>query len=255
MRPLAALLVVLITADVGAAKPVAVRYREGASHGFLRLSDSDGTVLAHGELTQWVEGQLIASRLVFNFADGSLYDELVRFSQKGAFRIESYKLEQRGPAFKQTSTVEFDRSGHYRVRLRSADDKEDTHKEGRFEIPADASNGLTSILLKNLPPGASGTAHLLAFTPDPSALEVSMVPEGDDRYWVGSADGKATRYRVQAEVVGVRGVVTTVIGKQPPPFFMWIATGKAPVLVRFRGPLYMDGPEWRIELDAPRWTP
>jgi len=58
---------------------------------------------------------------------------------------------------------------------------------------------------------------------------------------------------VTPRVRGVKGVVATIAGKQPAPFRMWIAQGEAPVLVSFEGPLYVDGPTWRIEQSPPRW--
>ena len=48
-------------------------------------------------------------------------------------------------------------------------------------------------------------------------------------------------------------VLASVTGKQPPEVHMWIAPEPAPVLVRFEGALFVDGPAWRIELGAPRW--
>jgi hypothetical protein len=111
---------------------------------------------------------------------------------------------------------------------------------------------MTSIVLKNLPAGGSAITHMEVFSPKPRILEVAMTPEGTNRYWIGRAALGATRFRITPRVTGVTGAVATLIGKQPPAFRMWIAQGKAPTLVRFEGPLYAEGPEWRIELTGPR---
>ena len=56
------------------AEQVAVRQTEGLVHGFLVLRDTAGTSLADGELLQVAKGDLVTSRLVFHFKDGSLLD-------------------------------------------------------------------------------------------------------------------------------------------------------------------------------------
>jgi hypothetical protein len=76
-----------------------------------------------------------------------------------------------------------------------------------------------------------------------------------DRFWIGSASSSATRYLVQPEVRGLEGLVARLAGMQPSARRMWIAQGRAPILVKFEGPLYEDGPTWRIELTGPRWEP
>jgi hypothetical protein len=247
----AAAVALLLHPGLATGEPVRMRYPEGPSHGFLVLSEGERTI-AHGELIQWLERRVIASRLIFRFDDGSLYDEVVRFTQQPVFRIQSYHLVQRGPSFKSATEVEFDRSGKYRATVKAAD-KEEERDSGTIEVPEDVSNGLTSVLLKNLKPGASAKANLLAFRPKPVALELELAPEGSDPYRVGSAEASATRFLMTPRVRGLSGVVATLAGKQPEPFRMWIAQGDAPVLVRFEGPLYLDGPQWRIELGAPRW--
>jgi len=96
----------LLSARATPGEPVRMRYPEGPSHGFVVLSES-GRTIAHGELIQWLERRVIASRLIYRFDNGSLYDEVVRFTQQPVFRIQSYHLVQRGPSFKSATEVEF----------------------------------------------------------------------------------------------------------------------------------------------------
>jgi hypothetical protein len=81
------------------AGPVAVRYTEGVTHGFLTLRSTAGDLLADGDLLQVVRSEGVDSRLVFRFKDGSLYDETVVFTQSKVFTMMSYRLVQRGPSF------------------------------------------------------------------------------------------------------------------------------------------------------------
>jgi hypothetical protein len=62
----------------------------------------------------------VVSQLIIRFDDGSVYDETVRFSQKGAFRLETYHLVQKGPSFRENIDERFDRSGKYQVRRHEA---------------------------------------------------------------------------------------------------------------------------------------
>lgn len=231
-----------------------MRFPEGPAHGFVDLSDpASGKVLAHGELIQWLDRKVVVSRLVFRFADGSLYDETVRFAQRPVFRLRSYTLTQKGPSFPEASKVEFDSTGRYRAVLKPPGEEEKL-AEGTTDIPEDVSNGLTSVLLKNLSKGGTASTHLMTFLPEPLVLELELAPEGKETYWVGGASSEATRFLVKPKVPGVKGVLASIVGKQPPEVRMWIAPEPAPVLVRFEGALFVDGPPWRIDLAAPRWT-
>jgi hypothetical protein len=82
-----------------------------------------------------------------------------------------------------------------------------------------------------------------------------MTPEGSDKYWIGWTSASATRYRVTPKVAGVKGVVATVVGKQPGDLLMWITRGESPTLVRFEGPIFIGGPIWRVIPGAPLCKP
>ena len=234
-----------------AAEPVAVRFPESVTHGFLVLRSDRGEPLAHGELLQTPRGDRMDSRLVFRFTDGSLYDETVTFSQQRVFRLLSYRLVQRGKSFPSPADVSFDRaSGRYKA---ATGERPSDRAEGALELPEDLYNGMASVLLKNLPAGAQARGHLLAFTPQPRLLRSTLQPEGTDRYVVGATAGKATRYVMRLEIGGVTGALAAVVGKSPPDVRYWITEGTSPGFVRFEGPMFLKGPTWRIELSAPRW--
>lgn len=243
----------LLDAHAVGAAPVTMRYPEGPARGFLAVFEP-GThhELAQGELIQRLERRVVVSRLVIHFADGSLYDETVRFAQKPVFRVLSYALTEKGTAFPDETSVQFDRSGRYDAMLRARGEPA-KHASGTTTIPEDVSNGLTSVLLKNLPPGASAHAHLLTFRPEPLLLDVDLAPEGSDPFWVGDDATPATRFLVKPTVPGVKGLLASMLGREPPEVRMWIAPPPAPGLVRFQGALSAGGPPFLIELSGPRW--
>jgi hypothetical protein len=87
-----------------------VRHTEGLVHGFLVLRTMDGDRLAQGDLTQVAVNDRVTNRLVFRFIDGSIRDETAVFSQRGSFRLLSYHLAPKGPAFQQPMDMSFDSS-------------------------------------------------------------------------------------------------------------------------------------------------
>jgi hypothetical protein len=245
---LLAVVLAVASASPATAAPVTVRFSESVTHGFLVVkATAGGGTIAHGEFTQHPQGEGIHNQLTFRFTDGSLYDEQVTYTQRRVFRLMSYKLVQKGPSFPATE-VSFDReSGRYRARSGS-----DT-SEGKLDLPEDAHNGLTGMLLKNVPPGATASGHIMAFTPKPQLVRTTMSREGEDKFLVGDATHTATRWLVDLEIPGVKGVVAGWIGKEPPDLNYWIATGPAPGFVKFEGAMFLKGPRWRVELSGPGW--
>ena len=77
------MLAVLLACRSLTAEQVPVRHMEGLMHGFLALRTLDGKRLADGEMTQIAEGDRVTSRLIFRFKDGSVYDDMTIFSQRG----------------------------------------------------------------------------------------------------------------------------------------------------------------------------
>jgi hypothetical protein len=244
-----ALAILLLAACHVGAEPVTVRFPEGISNGFLVLRARNGDVVAHGELVQAPHGEAVQSQLTFRFKDGSLYDETVTFSQNRVFRLLTYRLIQRGPAFPEASEVWMDRaSGRYRARV-GADDA-----EGTLELPEDLHNGMTGTLLRNLPAGGSASGHMYAFTPKPRLMRTTMRPEGEDRYFAGDTARTAVRHIVTMDLIGLTGLVAAVLGKDPPDVRIWTSTGAAPSFLKFEGAMFLKGPRWKIELAAPRWA-
>jgi hypothetical protein len=238
--------------DAARAAPIEVRYAEGVTHGFLVVRGAGGEVLADGDLVQVAKAEGVESRLTFRFRDGSLHEETVVFTQQRVFAMRRYRLVQRGPTFPEQVQVSLEReTGRYEVRSRRGGDDEKV-ATGDVELPADVYNGLLTMLLKNLARGAGETVHLLAFTPKPILIQLEITPRGEDTVLAGERRVPATHYVIKPKLGLVRGAAAAVLGKTPPDYHCWIATGGAPAFVAIDGPLYTGGPIWRIETVSPR---
>src|SRR6476646_2091143 len=81
MLVITALLWAVALPETAAGDVVRTRHAEGTAHGVLVLTNTADEPLAYGELIQWEEGGgSITSRFLIRFKDGSVYDEVVRFS-------------------------------------------------------------------------------------------------------------------------------------------------------------------------------
>jgi hypothetical protein len=237
-----------------AAAPVAVRYKEGLLHGFLVLSTMDGTPVAEGDLTQVPHGNRITSRLFYRFKDGSRSEETVVFSQRGYFRVLSYHLVQKGPAFQHATEVTIEPStGRATVNYTDDDGKEKTASE-RLKLPPDLANGLILTLLKNLgpEPGPLEVSMVVA-TPKPRLVKLAISCPGKDPFSLAGVGREALHFVIKVEIGGVAGLIAPLLGKQPPDSHVWITGGESPTFVKSEAISFLGGPIWRTELVAPVW--
>lgn len=235
----------------GLAEPVAVRRTEGADHGFLVLRSVEGKILANCDQFQLASGNRVTKQLIFRFKDGSLYHETVVFSQRGHFRMLSYHLVEKGPAFKHPTEVQIDgTTGQFTAHATDDDGKMKDVNE-RLTLPADISNGLILTTVKNTEPDTPATVSLVVATPKPRIVKLHISSLGEDSFSTGTLSRKATHYVIKVEIGGVAGLVAPLMGKKPPDIHVWIARGEAPAFVKSEGPLYDGGPIWRIEFASP----
>jgi hypothetical protein len=244
----------LVTGVPSAAEPVAVRETEGLVRGFLVLRTLEGETLAGGTLRQVSRKGQVTSQVAFQFHDGSLHEETAVFTQRRQFRLVSYRLVQKGPAFDTPMDVSIDApAGRVKVRYTDEDGEEQVATE-KMDLPEDLANGLVFTLLKNIDPEApETTVSMLGMTPQPRLVKLKIAPAGEEQFSAGGVAQRAIHYVVKVEIGGLTGLVATLLGKNPPDHHVWIAGGEAPGFVKAEGPLYLGGPAWRIELASPRW--
>ncbi len=231
------------------AEQVSVRHTEGLTHGFLALRTLDGKTIADGEVTQYAEGDVVKTHLVFHFRDGSLYEEEASFTQRGKFRLRSDHLVQKGPSFPHPIETSVDvASGRVKAWYMDDNGKEQVADE-HMDLPDDVANGLLFTLMRHIDPAAPQTVvSQVAMTPKPRLVKLIITPQGEEPFSSGNSRYKAEHYVVKVELGGIAGWVAPLIGKQPPDMQIWIKPGEVPAFIKFEGPIYIGGPILRVEL-------
>jgi hypothetical protein len=234
------------------AHPVTVRYSEGTVHGFLELRTDQDTPLAHGDLLQVPGDSTLESRMVFHFPDKSLFEETTVFTQHHVFRMESYHLVQRGPAFSADLDASLSRDGRYVVTSTSHKDGKVDRYDGQLDLPSDVSNGLPVVLARNLRVGDTATVHLVAFTPKPRLIGLQIAFASTDTVMLGAHAEPTAEFVLKPKLGALTAFFAKLLGKLPPDSHIWIVMDQVPTFMRFEGPMY-SGPVWHLSMATPVW--
>jgi len=235
------------------AQTIPVRQMEGSIHAFLVVQTLDGKTIAEGDLIETAKGATVKLQTSYRFHDGSFYEETAEFSQRGQFRLLSNHLIQKGPSFKMALDRTIDASTG-QVSIRYTDDKGNEKAESeRLDLPADVSNGLFLVLMKNIDPAATTTLTVVAGEPKPRLVKVIITPEGKAPFLVGRSKREAIQFDLKVKIEGAAGVIAPLVGKQPPDTHIWVFGGGAPTVLKSEGPLEPEGPIWRIQNVGPGW--
>jgi hypothetical protein len=250
--PLIAVWIVIIQASILIAEQIPARHIEGVTLGFLVLRNTDGEALAYGDWKQVVKPDgLVVDDLRFQFKDGSFYEEITKFTQRGKFRLVSDQVKQKGPSFKQ-QTESWIEAETGKVTVRTLEKGKEKTTTEHLDLPDDVSNGLLFILLKNVDPSAAETTvSFVAASTKPRIVKWNIFPGPEKTIKVGLIAQKAQHYVVKTKIQGPAGTIAPLIGKQPPDIHVWLVKSESPTFVEFEGPLSQDNPVWRIELTAP----
>jgi len=239
------------------ADQVAVKHREGLTHGFVALRTLEGTPLADGDLIETTSptssGNRVTSQLTLRFKDGSIHQETTVFTQRKTFQFVSDHVVQKGPAFKTQIESTVSASGQVTVRYSDEDGKEKKIEE-HVKLPPDTANGMIMTLLKSISPKTpKTTVSMVALTPKAQLVNLEIIPQGEEHFSTGASAHLAMHYVVKVHVPGLTGAVASVLGKIPPDSHVWVHTGEAPAFVKAELALFPGGPTWRLELLSPVW--
>ena len=255
-----ATLAVILQGNRISAEQVPVHHIEGVTFGFLVLRNLDGEPVAYGELKQVYkrndeakdreEAGLVVGDLLFHFKDGSFFEEITKFTQRGKFRLVSDQVEQKGPSFKQDSRSWIDaRTGTITIQT-FAKGKEKT-ATSHLDLPNDVANGLLLILLKNVDPSTETTVSYVVASIRPRIVKWNISPAPETTVKFGFTTLKAQHYVVKTKIGGAVGVIAPLMGKTPPDLHVSLVKSEAPTFLEYEGPLSEDSPVWRIEIATP----
>jgi hypothetical protein len=229
-----------------------VRFTEGTAQGFLAIRSTDGSIIASGDLTQTVNGYRVTSRVTFHFKDGSIDDETAVFTERKVFRLITDHHIQKGPSYPKPADVLIN-AIKGTVTVRYEDKGVEKSETSHMNIPPDLANGAIFDIIKNLPRDHESKLSWIAATPKPRLVKLVITAPDEESFKIAGASHKATHFNVHIEIGGLAGLVAPLIGKQPDDISVWITQGDAPTFVKAQGPLYLGGPNWRIELESPVW--
>jgi len=194
--------VALLFCNLCGAETIPVRHIEGVTFGFLVLRTVDGKPIAYGNLKQVVKGSMVTHELVLRFKDGSMYDEITKFTQKGEFRLVSDQVVQKGPAFKHDSESWIDAvSGRITVRTYKNGTPKETSKH--LDVPADTSNGLLFTIVKNIDPTVETVVSMVAASERPRIVKLHISPAEGKVIKLGAITFTTQHYLVKTKI-GVR---------------------------------------------------
>src|SRR5262245_32775467 len=195
----------LAMATFAFAAPVAVRFPETPGNRALVLRSLDGKTLAQGEVTVTVGDGRTTSHVVFHFTDSSVHDETTEFSQNGVFRLLSYRLVQKGPAFPRTLVMTLDTKTGQAIVRHSEGNGVESKEEETLASSSDIANGMMVPMLKNLG-SKTAAASWVAATPKPRQVKLAISVAGADPSQ-SAGSSRTIHYVVKAEIGGLSGVL------------------------------------------------
>jgi hypothetical protein len=143
-------------------------------------------------------------------------------------------------------------TGQVTVNYEAKDGEAKTISE-RMELPADLANGMILTLLKNVHGRPPASLSMVTATPKPRLVKLALSTAAEDQFTTGGTARKAAHYVVRVEIGGLTGLLAKLTDKVPPDSHLWILDGEAPAFVKSEGPMFAEGPIWRVELVSPVW--
>lgn len=244
----------LIAAPVfGQRQAIEARCKQGSVHGVLSLKSTDGRVIAVGDQIEIAHGDLVRSRLLFRFRDGSIDDETTVMRQGSTLQLISDHHVQKGPSFPKPLDISVKTSSGEVTWKVEKDGKEEIKTE-HLDLPPDLVNGFVSLAVENFPQRASEMkVSYLSLDSKPRIVTLSIKQDGEQDFEIAETHRKAKRFNIHIELGGVAAVVAPAIGKQPTDIKIYTMDGEVATFLKMEGALYLQGPTWIMVPTAPVW--
>jgi hypothetical protein len=198
--PTPALALAVLLASGG---PIAVRVAPGALHGFPSLSDEAGNVIADGELTQELRGEVLQVHVRWSFADGRRVDERAEFRVGESLVQRRFSwVETAGGAERRRFEVDFSTGRALAVTPDAKGGPE--REEEQLELAAGRSFTGYGIALAvgqlALPEGGEAELTFVAFTPKPRTVTLAVRRDGEERVEAHGRSIRCDRYTLHPEI-------------------------------------------------------
>ena len=232
-----AVLLVLGASAASADEPQQVkpRYALGTLHGFPSMSDTNGRVIADGELTQERSGDRVRVRIRWAFADGREVEE------RDEFQVDKVLAQTR---FSWVETQKDQELRRFEVdfpegtaRSVTRNDKGEVEREdSKMDLPAGRSfTGYgTALAVSELAPGPGQESRLtfVAFTPKPRDVTLKVTRDRTERISVADRPISIDQYTLHAELPFPVSLFVSAKDAH-----LWFTHSPPPALVRAEQPL------------------
>ena len=123
--------------------------------------------------------------------------------------------------------------------------------KANINLPDDLANGFVGTLLLNVPPNTTPfrVGILAPFFGD-RLIRMLISPEGEQPFQKSGQTLMAMVFRIDPELGGILGMISTLVGLQPKDVMVWILEGNKPAVVRVVGQLGGSGPVLSSELEG-----
>ena len=175
--------------------------------------------------------------MTLSFNDGSVLDEKVTFTQRGAFALKTYRLSEKGPSFETDTEITLETAtGAYRVSTQDRKGGRAKIESGEIDLPADVYNGMLMTVAKDLPDGGAVRVHFVAFTPQPRLIEIEFSPLAvREEVRIGDRTQGAIHYVMKPKLGPWLRFFATILRRSPPDLHAWILHDEIPTFVALPG--------------------
>lgn len=219
-----------LTVLLASAGPIAVRVVPGALHGFPSLSDAAGNVIADGELSQELRGEVLLVHLRWSFGDGR------RVEERAEFRVGAHLTQTRFTWVETAGEVEqrrfeVDFSDGRAIAVTRNRKGEPEREEERLDLPdGRAFTGYGTALAISqleLPAGGEEELTFVAFTPKPRIVRLGVRRNGEERIDAHGRSIRCDRFTLHPKIPFP---VSLFAGAKDA--HLWFTHGPPPALVR-----------------------
>ncbi|WP_446743541.1 hypothetical protein [Silvibacterium acidisoli] len=228
---------------VAHADPMVVRRLQRPFRQTMVVRSEGGSILANGEFSQTVEGDMVTMHLIYHFLDGSMDEETTTYRQQNTFQLVRDHHVQQGPFFTRPFDFEVDADAKTATSWTTDSNGAVNINTRDMRLPPDLANGFIGSLLLNAAENtkAFNTEMVVPFNGG-RLVRLRVSRENGLSLVSDGKNLKVTVYRIHPNLGGFIGVLAGLLGLKPKDVNVWITQGDEPVVIRTIGQLGGYGP-------------